>query len=89
MIDIARIEARIDEETKKKAIAELQKHQITLSEFVQAQVATVALDGLPPYYSMPNAGQDKAIQEIADDLTGKQKLPGVTTPDDLERLLNE
>lgn len=86
---MARIEARIDDETKQKAIAELKKHQITLSAFVKAQVATVASDGLPPYYSIPNIKQDEAIQEIADDLTGKKKLKSATSSDELERLLNE
>lgn len=86
---MARIETRIDDETKRKAVLELQKHQITLSAFVRAQVATVASEGLPPYYSMPNAGQDKAIQEITDDITGKKKLPRANNPENLERLLNE
>ncbi|MCV3739899.1 type II toxin-antitoxin system RelB/DinJ family antitoxin [Lentilactobacillus hilgardii] len=86
---MARIEARIDDETKRKAVAELKKHRITLSAFVKAQVATVANEGLPPYYSMPNVKKDKAVQEIADDLTGKKKLKGSTSSDDLERLLNE
>ncbi|EHO51231.1 addiction module antitoxin, RelB/DinJ family [Lentilactobacillus kisonensis F0435] len=89
VINMARIEVRIDDDTKTKAVAELKKHQITLSAFVKAQVATVASEGLPPYYSMPNTEQDKSIQEIANDIKGKKKLPGATNPDDLERLLNE
>ncbi len=85
---MARIETRIDDDVKKKAVAELKKHQITLSAFVKAQVATVALEGLPPYYSMPNVDQDEAIQEIANDLTGEKEVKGATNSEDLERLLN-
>lgn len=86
---MARIEVRIDDDVKEKAVAELTKHQITLSAFVKAQVATVASDGLPRYYSMPNVEQNKAIQEIADDITGKKKLPGDTNSDELEQRLGD
>lgn len=33
---MARIEVRIDDDVKQKAVAELAKHQITLSAFVKA-----------------------------------------------------
>ncbi len=72
---MARIETRIDDETKEKAIAKLQKSQITLSEFVRAQVAMVVSDRLPPFYPMPNVNQERAIPETADDLTGKKNPP--------------
>lgn len=66
-----RIEARIDSTIKNKAKAVLADHGLTISEFVRMTVTTVANQGLPKYYSLPNQELSSSLQEVADDLSGK------------------
>lgn len=51
---MARIEARIDGTIKSKAKDVLANHGLTISDFMRMTLTTVAHDGLPKYYSIPN-----------------------------------
>lgn len=51
---MARIEARIDGTIKSKAKDVLANHGLTISDFMRMTLITVAHDGLPKYYSIPN-----------------------------------
>ena len=50
----ARVSARIDQETKNKAEEVLSKHGLSISEFIRMNLTTVANQGLPDYYGLPN-----------------------------------
>ncbi|RMW42261.1 type II toxin-antitoxin system RelB/DinJ family antitoxin [Lactiplantibacillus pentosus] len=85
---MARIEARIDEDVKSKAQDVLAKHGLTISDFVRMTLTTVANEGLPKYYSIPNRELKHSIQEVIDDLSDKEKLPEAHSFKELEKLLN-
>ena len=73
---MARIEARIDGTIKSKAKDVLANHGLTISDFMRMTLTTVAHDGLPKYYSIPNRQLKNSLQEVIDDdLFGKEKLP--------------
>lgn len=88
VVNMDRIEARIDSATKNKAKAVLANHGLTISEFVRMIVTTVANNGLPKYYSFPNQELSNSLQEVTDDLTGKKKLPEAHSFEELEEMLN-
>ena len=50
----ARVSARIDQETKNKAEEVLSNHGLSISEFIRMNLTTVANQGLPDYYGLPN-----------------------------------
>ncbi|MBA1393675.1 damage-inducible protein J [Lactobacillus sp. XV13L] len=83
-----RIEARIDSATKNKAKEILANHGLTISEFARMTITTVANNGLPKYYSLPNQELSVSLQEVADDLSGKEKLPEAHSFAELEEMLN-
>lgn len=85
---MARIEARIDGNIKNKAKDVLANHGLTISDFMRMTLTTVANEGLPKYYSIPNRELRDSIQEIADDLSGKEKLPEAHSIKELDRLLS-
>ena len=58
---MARIEARIDGTIKSKAKDVLANHGLTISDFIRMTLTTVAHDGLPKYYSIPNRVKSKML----------------------------
>lgn len=88
VVNMDRIETRIDSATKNKAKAVLANHSLTISEFVRMIVTTVANNGLPKYYSFPNQELSDSLQEVTDDLAGKKKLPEEHSFEELEEMLN-
>lgn len=85
----ARIFTRIDSNVKQMAQEELAKHGLTMSEYLRIVVTSVAYDGLPKHFGLPNADVMASLQEVADDLSGKHPLPSASTPEELEKMLNE
>ena len=86
---MARIEARIDGTIKSKAKDVLANHGLTISDFMRMTLTTVAHDGLPKYYSIPNRQLKNSIQEVIDDdLFGKEKLPEARNLKELDQLLS-
>ncbi|KRL20328.1 type II toxin-antitoxin system RelB/DinJ family antitoxin [Lentilactobacillus kisonensis] len=85
---MARIEARIDSDVKNKAKTVLEAHGLTISDFIRMTLTTVANEGLPKYYSIPNRELIDSLQEVIHDLAGKKELPGADNLDELEKLLN-
>ena len=85
---MARIEARIDGTIKSKAKDVLANHGLTISAFMRMTLTTVPHDGLPKYYSIPNWQLKNQIQEVIDDLFGKEKLPEARNLKELDQLLS-
>ena len=85
---MARIEARIDGTIKSKAKDVLANHGLTISDFMRMTLTTVAHDGLSKYYSIPNRQLKNQIQEVIDDLCGKEKLPEARNLKELDQLLS-
>lgn len=63
-------------------------HGLTISDFMRMTLTTVAHDGLPKYYSIPNRQLKNSIQEVIDDLSGKEKLPEARNLKELDQLLS-
>lgn len=83
-----RIEARINSDIKQKAQDELSQHGMTISEYVRAAITTVAYQGLPDDFGYPSSQVIESLNEMADDISGQNKLKGFNTTkslmDDLE-----
>lgn len=71
-----RIEARISPDVKEKAQEELSKHGLTISEYVRAAITTVANQGLPEDFGIPSKSVMESLNEVVDDISGSNKLPG-------------
>lgn len=82
-----RISTRINEDVKERAEIELKRHGLNVSEFVRIAVTTVANEGLPKYYGIPNKIVNESILEMVEDLSEEQ-LQGVDNAKDLEKLLD-
>ncbi|KRK88819.1 type II toxin-antitoxin system RelB/DinJ family antitoxin [Lentilactobacillus sunkii] len=89
VINMARIEARIDSKVKDKAKVELANHGLTISDFIRMTLTTIANEGLPKYYSLPNNELLAALQEVVDDVSGKHKLPTAHSVEELKKMLND
>ena len=76
----------IDGTIKSKAKDVLANHGLTISDFMP--LTTVAHDGLPKYYSIPNRQLKNSIQEVIDDLSGKEKLPEAGKLKELDQLFS-
>lgn len=85
---MARIEARIDGNVKEKAKDVLAIHGLTISDFMRMTLTTVANEGLPKYYSLPNQELEDSFREIVADLSGEEDLPETTSFEELEQLLD-
>jgi len=85
---MARIEARIDGSVKEKAKDVLAIHGLTISDFMRMTLTTVANEGLPKYYSLPNRELKYSFQEIIADLSGEEELSAATNFEELEQLLD-
>lgn len=84
---MARIEARIDGTIKSKAKDILANHGLTISDFMRMTLTTVANEGLPKYYSIPNRQLKDSIQEVVDDLSGRENLPEAHSLKELDQFL--
>lgn len=84
----ARVDSRVPKEIKDRAGQELAAHGISISSFIRTVLFSVAKDGLPKYWNVPNANTMKSIDEMIDDLNNP-KLPAASSYDELEQLLNE
>lgn len=84
----ARVSARIDQLTKTKAKKELSKHGLSISEFIRMNLTTVANQGLPDYYGMPNETTMAAIYEMIDSFKNKEKIEAISF-DDIQKLFDE
>lgn len=84
----ARISARIDNVIKEKAVKQLKAHGLSLSEFVRVTVTTVANNGLPKDWGLPNKKVLASLDEVVDDLNDDH-LVKTKNKKELEKLLNE
>lgn len=87
--DSKRVDARIDPEIKKRAQDELSRHGLSMSEFIRIVVTSVANDGLPKHFGIPNEVVNKSLMEMIDDLSDQKKLPHAHNLQELEKLLND
>lgn len=84
----ARVDSRIPEDIKLKANKVLADHGLTISSFIRIALTSVANDGLPKYWGIPNTGAMKGILEAADDIKAPH-LKGANSYEELEKLLDE
>lgn len=84
----ARVDSRIPFDVKEKASKELAAHGLSISSFIRMTLSSVANDGLPKYWGIPNAETMSSINEAVDDLS-KHKLKGASSYNELEKLLDE
>ena len=84
-----RIESRIDSDTKRKAQAALSRHGLSMSEYIRVIVTSVANEGLPKDFGMPNKVLTDSLMEAVNDMAGKSELPVAHTRNELEQELNE
>jgi DNA-damage-inducible protein J len=84
----ARVDSRVPIEIKKKASKELAAHGLSISSFIRMTLSSVANDGLPKYWGIPNVQTMSSIDEAVDDLN-THKLKSASSYDELEKLLDE
>ena len=85
-ISSARIEVCIDPKIKSKAQEELSKYGMTISEYVRATITTVATQGLPKDFGIPNAEVMRSLYEIRDNQNSETKMKGFTS---VKSLMND
>ena len=84
----ARVDSRIPAEIKEQASKELANHGLSISTYIRMVLTSVAKDGLPKYWGIPNTETMSSINEVADDLNNHH-LKGAHSRQELENLLNE
>ena len=84
----ARVDSRIPVDVKENASKELAALGLSISSFIRLTLASVANDGLPKYWGIPNAETMSSINEAVDDLKNHQ-LAGASSYNELEKLLDE
>ena len=84
----ARVDSRVPVDVKEKASKELAAHGLSISSFIRMTLSSVANDGLPKYWGIPNAETMSSIDEAIDDMK-KPHLKGASSYDELEKLLDE
>ncbi|WP_076459430.1 type II toxin-antitoxin system RelB/DinJ family antitoxin [Limosilactobacillus caccae] len=84
----ARVNSRIPIDVKEKANKELAAHGLSISSFIRMTLTSVANDGLPKYWGIPNAETMSSIDEAINDMKDSH-LKSANSYDDLEKLLNE
>lgn len=82
-----RINVRIDADIKQKAEAQLKQQGLTVSEFVRATLTSVANQGLPEHFMIPNNLTLAGIQEAVDAINQKIDLPGSDNAEKLKEML--
>lgn len=83
-----RVNSRIPADIKARAGQVLADHGLSISTFIRLALTSVAKEGLPVNWGIPNSDSMASILEMADDLNDP-RLPGMTTVDELEAALNE
>lgn len=84
----ARVDSRVPLEVKEKASKELAAHGLSISAFVRIMLSSIATDGFPTSWGIPNAKTIASINEAIDDLKDPH-LKGASSFGELEDLLNE
>lgn len=84
----ARVNSRIPADIKAKASKVLEDHGLSISTFIRIALTSVANDGLPKYWGIPNSQSMAAIDEAIDDIKDP-KLRSASSLKELEKLLNE
>lgn len=84
----ARVDSRVPVDVKEKASKELAAHGLSISSFIRMMLSSVANDGLPKYWGIPNAETISSIDEAIDDMK-KSHLKSASSYDELAKLLNE
>jgi len=89
MATTARIQVRIDADTKRKAEAKLANTGLTLSDFTRMMMTNLANGQLDSVLEVANDEVLASLQEVIDDATGKKKLKRYDNFDELNHdLLN-
>lgn len=91
MTQTARIEARMDPNIKAKASKELEKHGLSISDFVRMSLTEVAIEGLPKQYIVPKLSTTvrASLAEINADMNGTKELSKAHSYEELMELLNQ
>ena len=55
----SRVDSRVPMDVKEKASKELAAHGLSISSFIRMVLSSVANDGLPKYWGIPNAETDR------------------------------
>lgn len=84
----ARVDSRIPAEIKEQASKELAEHGLSISTYIRMVLTSVAKDGLPKYWGVPNSRTMAAINEVIDDIKDPH-LKAASTYEELEKLLDE
>lgn len=84
----ARVDSRIPAEIKEQASKELAAHGLSISTYIRMVLTSVAKDGLPKYWGIPNTETMSSINEVADDLNDHH-LKDAHSRQELENLLIE
>lgn len=84
----ARIDSRVPLEVKEKASKELAAHGLSISAFVRMMLSSIATDGFPTSWGIPNAETMASLNEAIDDLNNPH-LKAASSFNELEDLLNE
>lgn len=84
----ARVDSRVPIDVKERAGKELAAHGLSISSFIRVMLSSVANDGLPKYWGIPNTETMLSIDEAVDDMK-KPHLKSASSYDELEKLLDE
>lgn len=84
----ARVDSRVPVDVKEKASKELAAHGLSISGFIRMTLSSVANDGLPKYWGIPNVETMASIDEAIDDMKSPH-LKSASSYDELEKLLDE
>lgn len=84
----ARVDSRVPIDIKEKASKELSAHGLSISSFIRMTLTSVANDGLPKYWGIPNTKTMSSIDKAIDDMKDPH-LRSANSYDELEKLLNE
>lgn len=85
----ATVSVRINPDVKKRAIEKLAKSGLSLSDYTRIAIRSVANDGLPKYFGIPNSEVLGAVNEMIDDATGKKHMPEAHDLNELKERLND
>lgn len=84
----SRVELRIDDDIKKRAVDRLKGSGLSLSDYLRASIGTLANEGLPKGIGMPNQDTLDSIFEMVDSINGNKKLDIAHNREELDNLLN-
>lgn len=81
-----RVESKIPIEVKEKASKELEEHGLSISDFIRRILSSIAKDGFPKSWEIPNAETISSINEAIDDMKNPH-LKSATSSKEVEDLL--